>query len=230
MDNEQKNQHINARQKSQKMKKRIIIVFIASILALILVFVLVSILENVSKKLEEENEYKGRTYTIIYCDPIEDISKDEEYMALNRNIYYFDSTSGVTYIVDEETKSDYGDAVELLYNYVNDIIKGDFEAYNNYFSKYYYETKVNGKTREKKTYMHEQELYGIVITKEAEMSYPDGSDSYEQYEYSLTFRIHNNNGGFRLNVDHDAEKKEYYIITTKSGKLKIDNIIEYQYR
>jgi hypothetical protein len=60
----------------------------------------------------------------------ENIFENTKYMDLDRNIYYSESSTGVTLSIDETNYATYGGAVPFMFEYINSIINGQTNFYN----------------------------------------------------------------------------------------------------
>ena len=211
--------------------KRIIVVVLCCMAAFIVLYLVLSNVIAANKKDDGEDNFVGRKYTIIYHDTVadNDVMKDPDYLGLNRGIWYYNTPAdGEGIALEDRTKGDYGQPVELLYDYLHTVIAGDAETYNTYFSDYYFAKDGN----EPKKHFYQQELYGnggirIREMQRAVQKTDENGKIYTQYDYTVTFMIHKNNGTFML-IDSDAEVTLYYVISDISGEYKIDNVLKYR--
>ena len=73
-----------------------------------------------------------------------------------------------------------------------------------------------------------QQLYDIKLTKVKETEMSEG---YTQYEFEVEYRIRQNNGTFRNDIDEDESKKQYYVLSDSTSKdVLIDQIQGYRYK
>ena len=77
-----------------------------------------------------------------------------------------------------------------------------------------------------------QQVYDILITRVAVTDVVDEKlGKYTQYEYTVEYKIHKNNGTFRTDLGHDDSRKQYFILSDSTGsEVLIDQILGYQYK
>ena len=213
-----------ARKKSQKLKRNIIIVFSSMVIFMAICIAIPNIVDLNSlfgqDKSQENGTSSGKNNTIIFHEtknPEFNIFEYEEYLGLDRNIYYADG-SGLKESIEESKSKNYGDGFAVVYNVILAIMNGDAETYNNYI----------GKDELKKDEFTQQQLYEIVITKDSQSGQTSASGKiYNQYTFTVEYMIHENNGTFRTDFGSDEIKKQYFVVTNQSGKYLVDNIIGY---
>ena len=198
-------------------KKRLLIVIGVILLVMMLLFA-ASYAIDAYYKARSKNE-KPIDFDFYPADYGENIFDDEEYNTLIKDgfISYTDSSSGVTVGIDTDNPQKYGADVKFLVDYINTIVNGDCDAYNNMFSEDY--LKYNGK-HEKFTM---QKLYDVSITKLTVSNAAGKNGTYEIYEFILEYKILKNNGTFRKDIG-DGSKKQYLTVTTESGGFLISSI------
>ncbi len=218
-----------AREASQKLKKKILIVAAGLLVFAVLALLLIPILDQTINKPAEE-ESTSRHNTVIYYDPEYDydIMKDKEYLELDRYIYYKDARTNETIILLEKDIPGYGPAMVTLKTMIDAIIAGDHETYNSLFSSHYY--AVEGREPEAPFTM--QQVYDILITRvEITDVINEEIGKYTQYEYTVEYKIHKNNGTFRTDLGHDDSRKQYFILSDSTGDdVLIDQILGYKYQ
>lgn len=239
MNQQQNNVPRSAREQTQKIKKIIIIVFCAMLAFAIIYLVFSAFLGGVIKEtlygyfpgLEDwldggaGNEYKGNDFTILFY-PIDyeyNIMKDKEYLDLDRKIYYYaDETQlGSMIELDDSNRDKQAVGVTLLCEFVESIIMGDVDAYNAFFSDYYFEHK----GIEPDPGFTMTQLYDIKITNFGQQKINDKKlGSYTEYHFVLQYSIHKNNGTFRSDIGSDGNAATYIIITDRNGDLMIEDM------
>ena len=176
------------------------------------------------------NIYQGNDFSIDFYMPDYDynILEDEEYLGLDRKIYYYaDKTQlGSVIELDESNRDKQAVGVTLLCEMVESIIMGDADAYNSFFSDYYFEHKdVDPDPGFTMT-----QLYDIKITNFGSKSVSNSQlGDYNEYHFVLQYSIHKNNGTFRSDIRSDWNASTYIIITDRNGKLLIEDMY-YNYR
>lgn len=220
-----------AREATKRLKRRILVVtaclLVFSVIALLLIQVLDSI-ETQQRGVEKET--MARPNTVIYFDPDYDydIMKDQEYLGLDRYIYYKDARTNETIMLDEKTISGYGPAVITLKAMIDSIIAGDHEAYNALFSSNYFANPDNAPEEE----FTMQQVYDILFTRVnvTECS-SEEFGQYTQYEFTVEYKIHKNNGTFRTDLGHDDSRKQYFVLSdSATDEVLIDQILGYNYQ
>lgn len=242
VDEQKQNTNIprSAREQTKKLKKIIIITFCAMLVFVLVYFIFSAFLYDAISQaligyfpwLEDVlddgvgNEYQGNNFSNIFY-PIDyeyDIMKDQEYLGLDRNVYYYASSDqyGSVLVLDEENCGKQARGVTLLYGMVESIIEGDVESYNACFSDYYYEHK----GIEPDPGFTMTQLYDIKITNMGHKRVSDDLGEYTQYEFVLQYSIHKNNGTFRSDIGSDKNAANYIVITDRNnGELLIENTL-----
>ena len=142
-----------------------------------------------------------------------DIFEYDEYLKYDRTVYIFDRGMGTTVSVKADKASQYGDAFVMICDILDAINRGDVDAYN---------SMVDEPLR--RTSFTQQQIYGILITKESETAVKDGG-YYTEYVYKVEYKIHENNGSFRRDIESDASRPQYFVINDSTGELLLMDII-----
>jgi hypothetical protein len=214
-----------ARESTQRLKRRMIIVLICLGIFAVIAVPLISYLDTLTVGKQEEQEGETRKdSTIIFYEPDWelDIMEEPGYLAKDRTIYYCDAQYGMTEALGEKNRDDYGPAVIVLCNMIERIIAGDADGYNKLLSTNYL------KNHDPEPPFTMQQVYDIKLTKikETEMS-----EGYTQYEFEVEYRIRNNNGTFRTDIGHDESRKQYFVLSDSTSRdVLIDQILGYKYR
>ncbi len=163
---------------------------------------------------------------IQFADPwlSADIYSDEDYMTLDRNVYY--CTRDGYEIRTEIPESQYDsqpEPVRLLIAWLKAAERGDSVAYNDCFSPEYIE-----KSGEQATFTM-QKIYNITVTFQGRVSDSTVSDGYKDtYLYSVAYAIKDNNGSLRSDVGSDAIREQYVtVVTDSTGKAYIHGVRMY---
>ncbi len=202
----------------RKDKKRLIIITVCLVGALVLCAVLIAILESVGEGNFEYETYPPLPDNKLYETYPEDfdIMEYEEYLSFDRNIYHNDTNTGVTVSVDRDQAAKYGKAFLLLYDVIIAINEGDSDSYNSYM----------GNARLEMGEFTQQQIYDISIT-----PYLSSEDNgYEEITYKVTYRIHENNGTYRNNIESDKSRPQYFVINDSTGEFKVADILEQGYK
>jgi len=219
-------EYTKSREVSKKTKKTILISW-GIIVALLIVFWGISyILSNIDENLNKSPIYDPNAQTIIFheINYDEDIFEDSVYMGLDRNIYIFDLNTGVTESLEEHDYTNYGKDVKFMADFINYIILGNAEGYNDCFNEDYY-SDIDNEPKESYTM---QKLYNIKLTKITEEKIDNGE--YTEYVYYPEYMIFQNNGSFRMDIGSDASVAQYITLNDKYGDIKISELIRAYYQ
>ncbi len=206
----------NDKRNTTKVKKRILVTFFAIIALIIAMSILVKYIDsnNVSAPMIDTEK---QNYIFYTPDFSENIMEDEKYLSLDRNIYLYDISTGVTEAID--ISSDQPGEIRFMLEFVYNIICGRTDAYNASFNESLYE--MNLITPKHNFTM--QKLYNIKITR----LYSESSteNNYTKYFFALEYMISENNGTFRTDIGSDGSKIQYITLLQKDdGKYVIDSL------
>lgn len=184
----------------KRMKRKILIIIAASVLLLAVGFALLVLLTPKS-----EPEPEAPTYH-FYPVTTESVFSNAEYLSLDRSVRYCDDPSGygVTETIDEEHPETLLPALRLLTRYLRAVIAADETEYNACFTP---ECLSDGKVPLR---FSQQMLYDMLITP---VSSQTGKDGNTLVLYRLDYKIHRNNGTFRRDVESDAVRPHYVVVT-----------------
>ncbi len=209
------NENVKVPDKKSKSKKTVILIFLLCILVLVCYFVL----ENVDVQGEKETSpttmYSDTLYSYVFypTDFDLDVTKDEWYMGLNREIYY--KSGAVSYAISERD-AESSAVLGFFKKYFETVVAGDTETYNAFFTDNYY------KTNTPYVQFAPQMIYNIEVEERTYESNPDGTTTHGFY---VTYMIYKNDGTFRNDIDSDASKTLYFkLIEYVDGSVKIDKI------
>ncbi len=190
---------------SPKKKMLILIGAVVAVLLLAAVVLLLSLGDQEKPKPKIPPRAEGSFAPI---DWNEDITLDQEYMALDRRVRYTNE-SGFTYTLNDFNYNDGGAAAAFIYKVLGAIRDGDHEAYNAAFSQYY-----KNAVGEKQPFTP-QKLYDISFNIYA---VEDGGEAGNLILYQVFYRIKDNNGTFRDDILSDeCRRVTFYLRETASG-------------
>lgn len=205
-------------------KKKIILFLFAVGLVLLVMYLLTLVLPMLTQKINNGREEETVKFNFYEPDFDEDIFTDEKYVALIQNGFLcYDNGSNSISQITEDNSNDFGEEVKLLVDLVYSIQSGDCDLYNSFFSEEY--LSQNGK-KEKFTM---QKIYDATIIYHSSESVSSKDGNYTKYIYKLKYRIYENNGTFRQDIDEDT-KTQYIVITDREGKLLIDSVSTSKYK
>ena len=138
----------------------------------------------------------------------------EEYLKYDRTIQYC-YTAGVQVSVNDKTLSNYDASFRLIYELIGTLIAGDSDAYNElvhedvgHFDSF-----------------TQQQVYDVVVTKYSETTkQSEAGKIYFEYVYVVEYKIHENNGTYRKDIESDACRAQYFVINNSTGELLIMDI------
>ena len=197
-----------------KKKKKILL---AVVLIIVGVFLLLGITLLVlsgirhfvwDRRVQEHINPMERRY--IHPDPDWDknIFEDSQYMSLDRSIKYSDGS--VITVMSEETKELYPVPAQFMYDVVQTIINGDYEAYNNIFADEYWD---NG---------GEDFMFPMQALYRTEIQIINMTETTA--EVKLSYMIYKNDGMFRPDLPYDEEAVRplvYMLVENGEGELKV---------
>ncbi len=218
-----------AREATKKLKKTILIVAAGMVVFMVAALLLMPVLDRAINGTGEE-ESTARQNTVIYYEPDYeyDIMQDAEYLELDRYIYYTDIRTNETIIIPDDKVASYGPAVVTLKTMIDAIIAGDHETYNSLFSTNYYEADENRKPEPPFTM---QQLYDIELTLVSTEDRVEDNKRYTLYVYDVEYKIHKNNGTFRVDLGHDDSRAQRFILSNSTGdRVLIDQIGDFIYK
>lgn len=195
----------NVKDTGKRNKKIIIGVFL-----IMLVFMMLCLLIPEIKNLKEQNDIKDPTESnnYVFAEPYEegfDILKYDEYLKLDRNIMYYDTTGIGSGVVDDNL-NEFNPGVTVIYNMINALIKGDEKAYN----------ACLGDDVDKSYGFTQQQIYNVKITNKSSAS------SSSSYEFTVEYKIHENNGTYRRDMGSDEFRPLTVTVSNTSGEYKIE--------
>ena len=200
--------------RSKKMKKRVITVVAAILAAMLLLFAAVWGLSVLLQKTKKPPQFDYEFYPTYEGD----IMEYPAYLELQRDILYAESFDGMGYTtsITDENRDSFDEYVLFLCDYLQTIIAGDADAYNGFFSDGY--LKEYGRQEA----FPPQMLYDMRIGFYSR----EGDGASARVTYQLDYRIFQNDGKFRDDVDSDAIRPQYAVVTRDGeGNLVIDLLV-----
>lgn len=197
----QKEKYEELLSQNKKMKRRFLI-----ILALLCAGVLLMFLTLVLLHFVLSGNADPDSPNIHFYAPYDgDIFISEEYLALDRRVFYYD---GSIYL---EIKDDSFDpAVLFLKDFLEIMTRGDTAAYNASFTR-------NPGQKD----FSQQMIYEAQIC--YEKSTVDGGDKL--YTYRLEYRIHRNDGTLRDDVGSDGMRPQWALVRVRDdGRVTLDSL------
>ena len=210
---------------SRKLKRRLLI---GALITVVLLVGAVSLLSLFDEKTDEKTggvsaQKPSKPSSVIFATPdydrTVDIRTDPSYLELNRTVRL--KRGQYTVVITEDDLVSHSPAVGVLYELVETIIDGNADAHNALFSDLYF-TENDGEPEKPFTM---QRIYDIVITEIREQTVTNDGEEYTEYIYSLEYKINRNDGTYRVDIGHDASRPQYFMLTNRSGEVKIDRLV-----
>ena len=201
-----------------KLKKVIIITIAAILVLLIATYVLTVVLEHLKSSSGGTNSVPQDSILVFPpADYNENIFDDEIYMTFNRGIKFTQGGFGIT--LSEQDLETYGVSAKLFFDYFGDVMNGRYEAYGDYFTDRY---KKDVKLPERFTM---QNVYDIDVQLFSREVIDDSSKKYRE-TYEVRYKIRNNNGTLRNDVESDTIKPIVFelIVDDQNNTADIDDI------
>ena len=201
-------------------KKKIVIICIAIGIAMVLFYAIFSILSLNLEDFLYEEKIIGNSILPYEPDFEENIFEDKKYMDLDRSILYTENHTGVSLSIDETNYYTYGNAVSFMFEYINSIIGGQTNFYNDCYNDLYIEAVGKQST------FTMQKLYDIEFC-----ILQSGTDSLSGKDYVklwLDYKIMENNITLRNDIGSDVCRRQYItLVKEKNGSYKIQ-AVEYE--
>lgn len=175
---------------------------------------------------EQQESQSNGTHIFYEPDYDYDILADEEYLELDRQIYFKNQDTGITVVISkdklEDAPGDQKEYVALLCDFIDYAINGKSEELNGLFSREYVEA--DGKLKMDFTM---QQLYNIRITYVQTLTEEVDGELLTSCDYWLEYKIRKNNGTFRNDMESDCIREEYVRITKRDDRIGIDVLTPY---
>lgn len=142
---------------------------------------------------------------------------------LDKIRYITFKNGGYSVMITDGSHSDYGEPVAMFAEYFDALMNGDADRLNSFYSDSYFESnpRYEGFTMQK--------IYDITVEliASADKKNDDGSDVIE-YVYKLSYKILENDGTFRSDIESDANRSQFYTVTDDGASVKI-TAVSYSY-
>ncbi|MCQ2432796.1 MAG: hypothetical protein MJ175_09365 [Clostridia bacterium] len=213
-------------------KKKIILWAILGVFLFLLLWIVISVVYQVVVNGDYYASRPGKyEYHIFYrtVEPEEfdiDIFDDPFYRERNRDIKYISGAQSTEIALDEDA-SIYGEAIPFFQKYFTAVIHGDCETYRDFFWNSYFDEEnkdINYPYPEDPFTM--QKVYNISV------EYLRGEDvilsKTETRSYFIVkYKIQDNNGTFRPELDVDTAVPLLFELTTKGEEIRISKIVPF---
>ena len=217
----------STRQVDSKRNRKKSVAIIAVMFAVIFGIIILSVVAIAL--ISKQNEVQpNKTGSLIFYEADYDynIMRDQDYLDLDRQIYFENTVDGMTVTFTDDTLEDLpkDQKAHLLhiYEFIRCAIYGRTDELNALFSQEYVDA--GGKLKMDFTM---QQLYNIKITYVEMSSEIVDGNTYVSYDYWLEYMIRKNNGTFRSDMGSDCVRKEYIRVTDRAGTMGIDVLAPY---
>ena len=210
---EERDNRESVRLQTKRMKKSILLILGAVACLIVILALVVFLIETIVSKRSPDTPDDQYSFYPIYDG---DIMQNAEYLGLDRQVNYCNDPSGygLTQSITEENFSDFDAGVLFLYDYIQIIIAGDAEAYNNCFNAVYYQNSAPLEDFSPQM-LHQIEICYQETTKE--------NDGSRTVTYRLDYMIHRNDGTFRRDVGSDAIRPQFVTLRIlPNGDISIE--------
>ena len=145
-----------------------------------------------------------------------DIFTLQRYLDKNRYITFKDG--GVSIMMIDGEYDEYGVCVKFLADYIETLTKGDAESLNRYYSEAWLEA--NGRYEA----FTMQKIYDAVIELIVSEDSVKNGMAVTQYVYKLSYKILENDGTFRSDVESDASRPQFFYVLDDGNSMYITDV------
>ncbi len=142
-----------------------------------------------------------------------DIFEDEEYLQLERTVYYSDGAQTYPILSDNFPVPE---AARLFYDYIDAIIHGDADKLNTFYTDEYLE-EVGAHAD-----FTMQRVYDALVTYLGPTI--DKRTGQRCERVKLTYRISKNDGTFRRDIESDASREQIFTVIEQDGVYRISDM------
>ncbi|MBQ4065497.1 MAG: bifunctional folylpolyglutamate synthase/dihydrofolate synthase [Clostridia bacterium] len=199
------------------------------VIALAVLFVVLVVLNLLAdgtllKKLFSSGNEQKRP-AVELCDPDweEDIFTDEDYLGEKRYVLYKDGAQAIT-LANENDVTSTGEAAAFFYRYFDAVIHGNADAVNAMLTEEF--AAQNGLFEA----FTMQKIYDIEVDKLGQFVLNQGTaEATTVYEFDVSYRIKDNNGTFRDDLNSGAARPQIYqlYVPHATGEVRLQSISEY---
>lgn len=209
------------KRKMPRKKKTLLIIIVIGIAAFVICGVIVALLEGVSGQSSGGDVETVDPWLLDETKPEGfDIMEYDEYLELDRTVYYNDKKSGIRVSVSPDEYYMYGEQFELVCQVLDAVIAGDADTYN----------ACMGDGSLKKSSFTQQQVYDIEISPYSSQILTNKQGiSYTESVFEVRYKIHENNGTYRNTVDSDRTRPLYFVINDSTGNVLVMDILEKSY-
>ncbi len=200
-----------------KIKVKLILVIAAVVIILAASLILINISQN-SFVDPATNPYMTDENEIYFYEPDYelDITTVDEYMELDRLIYFKNGSETFGYTIEDAPS--YNNAGAYFSKYFTALMNGDDDTLNTLYTADWLAS--NGIFAD----VAPQMVYDMNV----EIIASNSSEESGQYEADVSYKIYENNGTFRRDIGSDAARVRRVTLITVDGQLQISRIQYYQ--
>ncbi|MBQ9805412.1 MAG: hypothetical protein IJW49_02730 [Clostridia bacterium] len=204
---------------SKALKKKMLKAACVILSALVLIFVAVLVLNYINRPTVgiPDDFYQ-------FSAPYQgNIMENAAYLEKDRLVYYCPNSSGegIRHAVTEENRTEFDAGVLFVCEWLDTIIQGDANAYNQCFSEQYWkENEAEGNL--KKTSFNPQMLYNIKLTYYSVA----GENGEKLVTYKLEYMILQNDGTFRRDIGSGVSREQRVTVRVRDdGSAVIEKLV-----
>lgn len=207
-----------SKKKGLSLKNKVIIIIAALLAALAVCGIIITLIQPKGNDDTGRKVYPPIDEALLSDTKPEgfDIMEYDEYTEKHDISIYYDKNN-IKESVSPNIAHNYGEAFAVVYNVITAIREGDAERYNTYM----------GKKEFKKESFTQQQIYQITI-KFVSVSSDDEEVPYDKVIFDVEYKIHENNGTYRNNIESDASRPIYFIVDNSSGEMLVTDMIEHE--
>ena len=211
-------ENTDKKKKGLSFKKKVIIIIASLLVVLAACGVILTLIQSNGEDDGGQKVYPPIDEALLSDTKPEgfDIMEYDEYTEKHDISIYYDKNN-IKESVSPNIAHNYGEAFAVVYNVITAIREGDAERYNTYM----------GKKEFKKESFTQQQIYQITI-KFVSVSSDDEEVPYDKVIFDVEYKIHENNGTYRNNIESDASRPIYFIVDNSSGEMLVTDMIEHE--
>ncbi len=212
----------------QKRKKLLLKILITVLIILAFLSVTVFVLGFMNKNKDSEPVKQVQDYYLTKnfrnyfpVDFDADLTKDAEYMALNRQVMYTDP-SGYTMSISDIPQTNKHEGHLFFERYFDIAISGRYEEYPSLFTQSYTDNPIGFENNPQREFPP-QRIYNISVSELIRTFNDTKSYTYEKQPceygiYDVTFRLMKNDGLFRRDLAEDSVRTvRFELVTLNAG-------------
>ena len=203
---------------TERASRKNIIIIVAAVAVAVALIVALAIFMALLNRDDDKTEFPPIDPSLLEDTKEEDfdIMEYDGYLDLNRNVMLENKGNGMSLSIDDSSYENHGDGVKLVYKMLKALIVGDYKTYN---------SMVAGDA-ERYEWFSQQQIYDISLYERGREIKEGMNGEYVEYVIVLKYKIHENNGSYRNNIEPDAARPQYIVINDSTGRFMIMDKID----